>query len=127
MEDLPPMATKAAPPMTALITAYSISKPHPHYHAVHQRVRHLIIQALTIILLLLSLKLSLSILELLWKQAYVPMSAEDVHKYGTDDGWHGVIEKGGQFPPEKDRYHLYIGTNHFIAILITYILPYSLS
>lgn len=31
-----------------------------------------------------------------------------VHKLATDDGWHGVIEKGGQFEPEKDRYHLYI-------------------
>ncbi|PVH93363.1 hypothetical protein DM02DRAFT_541691 [Periconia macrospinosa] len=37
--------------------------------------------------------------------------ASQVHKYGTDDGWHGVIAEGGQFPPEKDRYHLYIG--HF--------------
>lgn len=35
--------------------------------------------------------------------------AKEVHKYGTEDGWHGVIEVGGQFPPEKDRYHLYIG------------------
>ena len=35
--------------------------------------------------------------------------ATQIHKYGTDDGWHGVIEEGGQFPPEKDRYHLYIG------------------
>jgi putative glutathione S-transferase len=39
------------------------------------------------------------------------MSAkEEVHNYGTNDGWHGVIKEGGQFPPEKDRYHLYIGT-----------------
>jgi putative glutathione S-transferase len=37
------------------------------------------------------------------------MSAKEIHKYGTDDGWHGVIEEGGEFPPEKDRYHLYIG------------------
>jgi hypothetical protein len=35
--------------------------------------------------------------------------ANENHKKGTDDGWHGVIEEGGQFPPEKDRYHLYIG------------------
>jgi putative glutathione S-transferase len=35
--------------------------------------------------------------------------APEIHKYGTDDGWHGVIEEGGMFPPEKDRYHLYIG------------------
>lgn len=33
----------------------------------------------------------------------------ETHKYGTDDGWHGVIKEGGEFPPEKDRYHLYIG------------------
>ena len=33
----------------------------------------------------------------------------EIHKPGTDDGWHGVIGPGGQFPPEKDRYHLYIG------------------
>jgi putative glutathione S-transferase len=32
-----------------------------------------------------------------------------IHRYGTDDGWHGVIEEGGDFPPENDRYHLYIG------------------
>ncbi|CAI6341091.1 unnamed protein product [Periconia digitata] len=38
-------------------------------------------------------------------------STQDIHKYGTDDGWHGVIAEGGEFPPEKDRYHLYIG--HF--------------
>lgn len=37
------------------------------------------------------------------------MTSKEIHKYGTDDGWHGVIEEGGQFPPEKDRYHLYIG------------------
>ncbi|KAH7378268.1 glutathione S-transferase [Pyrenochaeta sp. MPI-SDFR-AT-0127] len=37
------------------------------------------------------------------------MSSNEIHKYGRDDGWHGVIEEGGQFPPEKDRYHLYIG------------------
>ncbi|CBY02393.1 hypothetical protein IAQ61_006981 [Plenodomus lingam] len=37
------------------------------------------------------------------------MASKEVHKYGTNDGWHGVIEEGGEFPPEKDRYHLYIG------------------
>ncbi|OAG16847.1 hypothetical protein CC77DRAFT_1033861 [Alternaria alternata] len=37
------------------------------------------------------------------------MSGKEIHKYGTDDGWHGVIKEGGEFPPEKDRYHLYIG------------------
>ncbi|KAF2729804.1 glutathione S-transferas-like protein [Polyplosphaeria fusca] len=35
--------------------------------------------------------------------------AKEIHKAGTDDGWHGVIEVGGDFPVEKDRYHLYIG------------------
>jgi putative glutathione S-transferase len=29
---------------------------------------------------------------------------------GTDDGWHGIIEEHGEFMPENDRYHLYIGT-----------------
>ncbi|KAI4212591.1 MAG: hypothetical protein LQ351_004663 [Letrouitia transgressa] len=33
----------------------------------------------------------------------------EIHKPGTDDGWHGVIAQGGQFEPEKDRYQLYIG------------------
>ncbi|KAF2681693.1 hypothetical protein K458DRAFT_309026 [Lentithecium fluviatile CBS 122367] len=37
------------------------------------------------------------------------MGASEIHQYGTDDGWHGKIEEGGEFPPEKDRYHLYIG------------------
>ncbi|KAJ4290544.1 hypothetical protein N0V90_010761 [Kalmusia sp. IMI 367209] len=37
------------------------------------------------------------------------MGASEIHKYGTEDGWHGKIEEGGEFPPEKDRYHLYIG------------------
>ncbi|PSN60086.1 hypothetical protein BS50DRAFT_218657 [Corynespora cassiicola Philippines] len=37
------------------------------------------------------------------------MAAKEIHKYGTDDGWHGVIEEGGEFPPEEGRYHLYIG------------------
>jgi putative glutathione S-transferase len=32
-----------------------------------------------------------------------------LHKQGTDDGWHGMITEGGEFLPEKDRYHLYIG------------------
>jgi putative glutathione S-transferase len=31
------------------------------------------------------------------------------HNPGTDDGWHGIIKEGGQFPPEEKRYHLYIG------------------
>lgn len=25
------------------------------------------------------------------------------------DSWHGKIEEGGDFPPEKGRYHMYIG------------------
>ncbi|KNG46331.1 glutathione s-transferase [Stemphylium lycopersici] len=37
------------------------------------------------------------------------MAKSEIHRYGTDDGWHGVIQEGGEFPPEKDRYHLYIG------------------
>ncbi len=41
------------------------------------------------------------------------MGAKEIHKYGTDDGWHGVIEKRGEFEPEKDRYHLYVGTVAF--------------
>jgi hypothetical protein len=41
------------------------------------------------------------------------MNASTIHNYGTDDGWHGKIEEGGEFPPEKDRYHLYIGTISF--------------
>ncbi|TLD36303.1 glutathione S-transferase [Venturia nashicola] len=32
-----------------------------------------------------------------------------IHEAGTNDGWHGVIKEGGEFPPEKGRYHLYIG------------------
>ena len=38
---------------------------------------------------------------------------EEIHKYGTDDGWHGVIAEGIQFAPEKDRYHLYIGISSY--------------
>jgi len=30
-----------------------------------------------------------------------------------DGAWHGLIEPGGQFPPEKGRYHLYIGRSVF--------------
>lgn len=44
--------------------------------------------------------------------------ADEIHKYGTDDGWHGVIKDGGEFPPEKDRYHLYIG---MIVLLTSYV------
>jgi len=35
--------------------------------------------------------------------------SSDIHKMGTDDGWHGVIKDNGRFPPEAGRYHLYIG------------------
>ena len=28
---------------------------------------------------------------------------------GTAQSRHGTIEEGGQFPPERDRYHLYLG------------------
>ncbi|KAF1848646.1 uncharacterized protein K460DRAFT_276582 [Cucurbitaria berberidis CBS 394.84] len=37
------------------------------------------------------------------------MTGKEIHKYGTDDGWHGRIEEGGGSLPDKDRYHLYIG------------------
>lgn len=53
--------------------------------------------------------------------------AKDIHKYGTDDGWHGVIEEGGEFPPEKDRYHLYIGMYAIIFHLLLMELVYSTS
>ncbi|OJJ45544.1 hypothetical protein ASPZODRAFT_152605 [Penicilliopsis zonata CBS 506.65] len=33
----------------------------------------------------------------------------EIHKSGTADGWHGVISPDSEFPPEKSRYHLYIG------------------
>ncbi|KAF1994272.1 hypothetical protein P154DRAFT_527179 [Amniculicola lignicola CBS 123094] len=39
----------------------------------------------------------------------MPDLPTEIHKTGTDNGWHGIIEEGGQFPPEKDRYHMYIG------------------
>jgi putative glutathione S-transferase len=42
---------------------------------------------------------------------------EEIHKYGTDDGWHGVIQEGGQFPPEEGRYHLYIGISSLIRLV----------
>ncbi|KFA45302.1 hypothetical protein S40293_08187 [Stachybotrys chartarum IBT 40293] len=37
-----------------------------------------------------------------------PQSDPAIHA-DPNDSWHGVITKKGQFPPEKDRYHLYIG------------------
>jgi putative glutathione S-transferase len=40
------------------------------------------------------------------------MSISDIHKYGTDDGWHGVIKPDGQFEPVAGRYHMYIGACH---------------
>ncbi|RQM08251.1 hypothetical protein DH86_00001446 [Scytalidium sp. 3C] len=33
----------------------------------------------------------------------------NIHKAGTNDGWHGVISEEGPFPPAANRYHLYIG------------------
>jgi hypothetical protein len=33
-----------------------------------------------------------------------------------EGAWHGLIEAGGQFPPEKGRYHLYIGSRIFLSI-----------
>lgn len=35
--------------------------------------------------------------------------AQEIHKSGTVDGWHGVIADDGPFPPAPGRYHLYIG------------------
>ena len=35
-----------------------------------------------------------------------------------DGSWHGVIEDGGQFPPEKGRYHMYIGLSNSLRILV---------
>lgn len=38
------------------------------------------------------------------------MNVEDATKhFGGQDAWHGVIAPNSPFPPEKDRYHLYIG------------------
>ncbi|KAF2843215.1 hypothetical protein M501DRAFT_1005844 [Patellaria atrata CBS 101060] len=37
------------------------------------------------------------------------MTEKPIHEAGTADGWHGEIKQGGQFPPERERYHLYIG------------------
>lgn len=53
------------------------------------------------------------------------MGASEIHKYGTDDGWHGVIEAGGEFPPEKDRYHLYIGMEPLYLLGSSACLPAS--
>ena len=36
-------------------------------------------------------------------------SNTEIHKQGTDDGWHGVISPSSQFPPDKGRYHIYAG------------------
>jgi putative glutathione S-transferase len=35
-------------------------------------------------------------------------AGQPVHA-GPDDSWHGVIARGSRFPPEPNRYHLYIG------------------
>ncbi|KAI9657372.1 MAG: hypothetical protein M1821_003053 [Bathelium mastoideum] len=37
------------------------------------------------------------------------MSSPEIHKPGTSDGWHGQIGSNSQFPPESERYHMYIG------------------
>lgn len=37
-----------------------------------------------------------------------PNSDPAIHA-DPNDSWHGIITKKGQFPPEQDRYHLYIG------------------
>ncbi|KIW04606.1 uncharacterized protein PV09_04354 [Verruconis gallopava] len=37
------------------------------------------------------------------------MALTEVHREGTNDGWHGKITSNGEFEPAKDRYHLYIG------------------
>ncbi|KAJ9196275.1 hypothetical protein DTO164E3_6331 [Paecilomyces variotii] len=36
-------------------------------------------------------------------------STAPIHQPGTADGWHGVIRPDSEYPPEKGRYHLYIG------------------
>lgn len=65
---------------------------------------------------MLLLRPSIRIPHLFLKQASRPIhsatmatAAAPIHKEGTADGWHGVITPGGEFPPEKGRYHLYIG------------------
>lgn len=55
------------------------------------------------------------------------MVTTEIHKYGTDDGWHGKIEEGGQFPPEKDRYHLYNGTTPLKSLPVMSIKLYATS
>jgi len=50
-------------------------------------------------------------------------SGDNIHKQGTDDGWHGVISPGSKtFPPEKDRYHLYIGPSSNLPIRVFLVL-----
>lgn len=36
-----------------------------------------------------------------------------------DGAWHGLIEPDGQFPPEKGRYHLYVGLRNLPETLDT--------
>jgi len=36
------------------------------------------------------------------------MASTAVHS-GPEDSWHGIVSAHGQFPPEKDRYHMYVG------------------
>ena len=33
-----------------------------------------------------------------------------------DGSWHGLIESNGEFPPEKGRYHLYIGRRTLVQV-----------
>lgn len=40
-----------------------------------------------------------------------------------DGAWHGQIEEGGQFPPEANRYHLYIGLSRVYSYLL-FAMPY---
>ena len=44
----------------------------------------------------------------------------EIHKAGTNDGWHGVIEEGGHFPPAKGRYHPYIGWISLPSVVVTW-------
>jgi putative glutathione S-transferase len=42
-----------------------------------------------------------------------------------DGAWHGVIEPEGQFPPEKGRYHMYIGILTLVPSELLIMLIYS--
>lgn len=82
---------------------YAPPTPHLHHSAI-QKLDSLISLAHTTII---SLRVHLEIAALnSWERK---MGTSGIHEYGTKDGWHGKIEEGGEFPPEKDRYHLYAG------------------